>query len=229
MEFRIAAIIKPRPFAVVIALALVGVVGLYFYAMSLGPMEVNLGSINQEYLGRTVSTVGYLGDVRIGDALVITLIDPEEAYSITVYVPKGSCEDPTLIPRLVTGTKLRVEGEVGEYDGDLEISVRNCYGLELLSETGEFVIDIEYLAANPDSYRGLNVTVQGTVVSTSHFNDSSGKIGTWIALERGDYRLDCISFGTDLDGAARIGSSLVFRGTFEYDEKSLGWHVVRSG
>ncbi|MCK5548008.1 MAG: hypothetical protein KAI64_03275 [Thermoplasmata archaeon] len=226
MSGKIASIIKPRFFSIVIVLSLAGVIGLYFYAICLGPMELNISEIDLEDVGLTVSTRGLIKEVWMNDALFIDLLDVEGQSSIVVYVPLSAYEPLDFKSSLVAGAEVRVEGEVKDYDGRVEIVVKTSKGLTLLSEATGIILEIEDLAKTPELFEGMNVSTEGVVTYLETFGDG-GRTGTNIVLAKDGYYLNCIAYGTDLSEEISLGSIMTFNGTFEYRENRLSWFLVK--
>jgi len=226
MIAKIASIIKPRFFAFVVLVSLVGVITLYFYAMSIEPQEVNISDIGWDDIGLTVSTRGFIKDARLSSALHITLLDIEGLDSILVYVPMSAYQPLSFKSQIVPGAELKVKGEVKEYNGQLEIFVQTHKSLTLVSKAKELILEIEDLAKSPELFKYLNVSVEGVVTHIESFYDSSGNIGTNLVLKKGKYNLNCIAYGTDMSTEIAVGLDLIFNGRFEYHENMLCWFLV---
>jgi DNA/RNA endonuclease YhcR with UshA esterase domain len=226
MASKIGSIIKPRFFLLTVILATTGVLLLYLYAIQLEPTDISIGEINSEMIGQVVSTNGIVKEVRLGQSMIITLIDIEGQSSILIYMPGDVHELLTFKSDIRSGAKLWVKGEVGEYNGNPEILIRSERDVVLLSTSTEIDIEIETLAKNPEHFRDLNVSVEGIVVSVEMFiyNDDSG---TRLILRDGDYEMSCIVYGSDMTQKVVPGTKMTFEGTFEYYEGKLGWYLVR--
>ncbi len=223
---KIESIMKPRFFIITVVLATAGVLLLYVYAIQLGPAEVPIGEIDGSMMGQVVTTSGIVSEVRSGQSLTITLLDIEAPSSILVYVPGEALESLAFIPDIRPGAALRVKGEVGEYNGDLEILVRSASDITLVSKSEDIDIDIEKLAKNPEMFRDLNVSVEGMVMSVEGFTQN-GKPGTTVLLKDGKYEISCTVYGSDLTQTIVPGTEMTFEGIFEYHESKLGWFLVR--
>jgi len=95
-----------------------------------------------------------------------------------------------------------------------------------LSKPKDLRITIENLAKDPELFKGLNITVEGQIVSIETFYDYTGSVATSMVLKNGSYRLECVSYGVDLSNKVTLGSSITFRGNLEYYENSLAWMLV---
>jgi hypothetical protein len=177
-------------------------------------------------MGQVVTTSGIVNEVRSGQSLTITLLDIEAPSSILVYVPGEALESLTFMPAIRPGAELRVKGEVGEYNGDLEILVRSASDITLISRSDDIDIALETLAKNPELFRDLNVSIEGIVVSVEGFTQG-GKPGTTILLRDGKYEIHCIAYGLDLTQTVVPGTEMTFEGIFEYNENKLGWFLVK--
>lgn len=226
MGGKIESVMKPRFFLITVVLATAGVLLLYVYAIQLGPADVPIGEIDGNMMGQVVTTGGIVNEVRSGQSLTITLLDIEAPSGILVYVPGEVLESLAFMPDIRPGAELRVKGEVGEYNGELEILVRSASDITLVSKPKEVDIALETLAQNPELFRDLNVSVEGVVVSVESFV-SGGKPGTTILLKDGKYEISCIVYASDLTQTVVPGTEMAFEGKFEYHEEQLGWFLVR--
>jgi DNA/RNA endonuclease YhcR with UshA esterase domain len=226
MGGKIESIMKGRFFLITVVLATAGVLMLYVYAIQFGPSEVPIGEIDGSMMGQVVTTSGIVSEVRSGQSLTIELLDVEAPSSILVYVPGELHQSLTLMPDIRPGAELRVKGEVGEYNGDLEILVRSASDIAIISSSEKVDVSLETLAKSPELFRDLNVSIEGIVVSIEAFV-SGGKPGTTILLKDGKYEIGCIAYGSDLTQTVTPSSEMTFEGTFEYREEKLGWFLVR--
>ncbi len=226
MFSKIASIIKPRFFLIVVTLALLGVITLYFYAINLEPAELRISDISEDYVGQTIITRGIIKEVRTGESLSITLLDANEPGSILVYAPTSVYEELSFKSALVPSAELEVKGEVKEYNGELEIYIQTHTGISLLSESQVLNLKMQDLAMNPELYRNMNVSVEGLVIQVETFQDTAETEGTNLLLRSGSFNLKCIVFGKDSSKEAEIGSTIIFRGRFEYNSYDFGWYVV---
>jgi DNA/RNA endonuclease YhcR with UshA esterase domain len=226
MSGKISSIMEARFFAITVLLAFLGVIGLYFYAMSIGPSDVSIAEIGEDDVGLIVSTQGIVKDVKMNRALIITMIDVEDSASIMVYVPLDAFEPLQFKSDLLPGAELGVMGEVSEFNGDLEIVVRTHRDLTLISKPSEVHIQMDILAKNPDLFRDMNLSVEGIVASIGQtvYLDGDGAIN--LVLKSGNHELSCIAREIDIENKVTLGSSIVFRGTFQYREETLTWVLV---
>src|SRR3989338_7899306 len=93
--------------------AALGIVSLFFLSENLEAKEVGISSITPDYVGQTVSVLGTVSKISIGNGMTfITLEDDGELFPVVFF---QEIED------VLSEEKITVSGKVQEYKGKLQI------------------------------------------------------------------------------------------------------------
>ena len=125
---------RPKLLTIVIAFSLIGVIGLYLYSISLEPKRMAIKDIGEEDIGSLVEVEAYIEDLYVtkNNNLIITLIDHQTNHTLTVFVVSDVYENLNNKEELTPGAKIIVNGEVCEYEGELEIKVTSSNGIRII-------------------------------------------------------------------------------------------------
>jgi len=138
-----------RVIAVLAAVA--GIIGLYFYSMSIEPEHVSISEV-EEHVGEYVVVQGRVVEsYNSGGGTSLTL--SENTSNATVRVFLDSHE------KLEVGDRVEVMGKVEEYHGGYSISVQGSGYLKVLQKWESRQLTLPVLAQNPWEYRGMNLNL----------------------------------------------------------------------
>jgi len=93
--------------------------------------------IGEEDIGSLVEVEAYIEDLYVtkNNNLIITLIDNQTNHTLTVFVISDVYENLNNKEELTSGAKIIVNGEVCEYEGELEIKVISSNGIRIIKAT----------------------------------------------------------------------------------------------
>jgi len=152
----ISAKIKNNRIAFLAIIAILGVLGLYFYSASLAPLDVSPGDITPSHVGKQVAVTGIVAEsMSWGESSSVVLAGLYTPGQVEVYIP-GSVDG---LP-LFQGDMVELTGTVSEYGGFLELVVEEG-GIELLSRGEPVSVSIPVLMDEPGLFEDIDVEVEG--------------------------------------------------------------------
>jgi len=204
------AIPRDRLVLLLIVLSIVGILLLYGYAVSLRGREMSIGEISADDIGMLVSTKGLIkSSWTTGEgSFNMIILDQTDYATIRVFLPASAYERVEEKEELIPGASVRVEGEVQEYRGELEIYVASPEGVKLLNSAGSEEIPIETIARNPAAFDGMLLTVKGEFSSPSVVVD----------FDRVEIRDAGVSLWALVDKYVEVGEGVDVYGKLMYNE-----------
>jgi hypothetical protein len=123
-----------RPLLMVSVLSLLGTLGLYGYAVMAPPAEMT-GIGPDAVEGAYVRVEGLVGGVNAlsNGALGAEILPGGRPPGVRLYVPPELDAAGAVRARLLTGSVVRVEGRLQEYNGKLEVVLDHAHELRLLA------------------------------------------------------------------------------------------------
>jgi DNA/RNA endonuclease YhcR with UshA esterase domain len=115
--------------------SLLGLILIYFAAISLKPIETNVSQINPSLLGKTVKTTGVIVDRRSSKEghIFLTISDNKSQIQVPLFSNFiKSLSEKLDLNQLKVGRKISVAGTVDEYMGDLQIIPRKPEDIKLI-------------------------------------------------------------------------------------------------
>jgi DNA/RNA endonuclease YhcR with UshA esterase domain len=115
--------------------SLLGLILIYFAAVSLKPIETNVSQINPSLLGKTVKTTGVIVDRRGSKEghIFLTISDNKSQIQVPLFSNfLKSLSEKLDLNQLKVGRKISVVGTVDEYMGDLQIIPRKPEDIKLI-------------------------------------------------------------------------------------------------
>ena len=108
-----------------VATSLLGLILIYIAAITIQPSQTPLSSIDASFVGRTVTTSGYVQKVSSGNNVFITISDNSATIGMPLF---ANFLQSTKIDtdRLRVDKKISVTGLVDEYNGQLQIIPRKA-------------------------------------------------------------------------------------------------------
>lgn len=217
----------------VTVIAIIATFLLFLYSIQLKPEFVPLSEISRSHIGKKITTEGLLGKCKFGDSHVKgEIVDMEKNCTIGFYAVKNAFEDFKRLKPL-PGAKLRVDGEVKEYAGEIEIYLSEENSIAVIKEPNELNVAIDELLESPERFKGLYLNTSGYITSITILkNTTTGKlIGTQIELKTADYTLSSIAYNvcvqTDCNGRVlEKGCYVRIFGQFNYNSHYGKWNLV---
>lgn len=129
---------KPNLLIVVcVIFSLTGLFLIYIAAINIEPKQLKISEINFEFVGRAVSTKGYINykNSHPNGHIFLTLSDDGSNIQVPLFAGFVSAltENGFDINDLRKGSKIAVEGLVSEYRGELQIIPRKPSDVKILS------------------------------------------------------------------------------------------------
>ena len=105
-------------------LSVVGIIGMLVIASVTEPIEVSLGEISEEFIGKYVRTSGKVEKLRFHEDghVFLTLASGNSKLKLVIF---ANVAKKLPINELEVGREIEVMGRVSEYRGELEIVVEN--------------------------------------------------------------------------------------------------------
>jgi hypothetical protein len=207
---------RRKVLALALALAFVGLLGLYAYASTITPRVLAIGAIGGDDVGVLVETRGHVRSARTGSGGSVTydIVDLADFAAIEVFVPARIHEGIENRP-LVPGTEVRVRGEVAEFAGRLEIVVARSGDLQVLTPPGEEEVSVEFLARNAPVLAGMTFRTVGHVDDLRVIADPRR-----VLLRDGDAEVYAF-----VEEPVAVAASVDVYGRFLYNEERGRWEI----
>jgi DNA/RNA endonuclease YhcR with UshA esterase domain len=219
--------------ALVISFSLLGIFGLYAYAVSIEAKTQPIADIDSKDLGSLVEVEGYIKEVKMwqdGD-LSLVLADYESGESIDVNVDAGAVQNLLDQEKMVPGAKVKVSGLVEDYKGELLIHVMSSEGVIVTQQASTITLPLNVILERPEVFEGIEVKVRGTVWEIEEIESLEAITFTLQnSSEGGYYSVSCIVFNmtrlVDMnDKSISQGSGVIFSGNFEYYAQNGIWQI----
>jgi DNA/RNA endonuclease YhcR with UshA esterase domain len=116
--------------------SILGLVLIYFSALSIQPSTIKLNEIDSRSIGKTVRTTGYIiyKNNHPAGHIFLTIADNQSKIQVPLFAGfvNSLNENDFPINELKKGTKILVEGLVDEYKGQLQIIPRKPSDIKIL-------------------------------------------------------------------------------------------------
>ena len=224
---------KPKLVICVIIISLAGILGIYTYAVMIEAKTVSIADLGPKYLGSLVEVEGYIKEVNAyseGD-LNLVLVDYESGKTVDVNVDSGAVDNLVQPEKLIPGAKIKVNGLVEDYKGELFIHVMSSEGIELLQTATDEVMSLSVILERPEVFEGIEFTVKGNVWNIEKIESITAFSFTLQNSSSGEYySVNCIIFDMskfwDKDkNFIHSGDEVKFEGTLNYYEKEGIWQI----
>lgn len=206
-----------------LTVSLVGISSLYVITAQNPSESIDLNEVNEDLLGSRVKTEGYVSDMRwYGQTVLIELEENETSLTIvtnTEILDKLEKEEE----RVERGSKIQIEGNIEEYDGEIQARVDSIEDIELKKRSFYGHINISELLENPEWYEGVKVTVRGRITNL-RFDEDGTKMIDINSLDHDGYRL---TSRCDLELIENLedlkGNPVVIEGRLFYESEIGSW------
>ncbi len=224
---------KPKLLLLVILITLSGILGIYGYAVLIQAKTVSIADLGWRDLGSLVEVEGHIKEVSVwkeGD-LNLVLVDYESGKTIDVIVDSEAVKNLEHQEKLIPGAKVRVNGLVEDYKGNLQINVRSSEGIKLLQTAQSNTLPLDVILERPEVFEGVLVIVQGNVWDIEEIGSISAFTFTMQNSSEGQYySVNCIVFNTTElrdrdDMRIQNGDEVRFTGFFEYYQQKGTWQI----
>ncbi|MEE9150342.1 MAG: hypothetical protein V3U20_00730 [Thermoplasmata archaeon] len=224
---------KPKLLTIVIILTLSGILGIYAYAVSIEAKTVSIADLGSKYLGSLVEVEGHIKEMTAwedGD-LNLVLVDYDSGKTIDVTLDSDAVKNLAHSEKLIPGAKIRVNGLVEDYKGDLLIHVMSGEGVKLLQTARSNTLPLNVILERPEVFEGVLVEVRGKVWDIEGIESLSAFTFTLQNSSEGKYHsVNCVVFNTteltDRDNMRiQNGNEIIFTGYFEYYQQKGIWQI----
>ena len=224
---------KPKLLMLVVILTLSGIFGFYAYVVSIEAKTVPIADLSDKYLGSLVEVEGYIKEINALDYgdLKVVLVDYDSGRTIDVNVDSEAVKNFGHLEKLIPGAKVRINGLVEDYKGDLLINVMSSEGIRLLQTAKSNTLSLNVILDRPEVFEGVLVVVRGKVWDISEIESINAITFTLQNSSGGEYySVNCIVFDiTDLidrDNKRILdGDEIIFTGVFDYYAPQGIWQI----
>jgi len=214
----------------IVSLALIGVLALFVYSTTIKPVRVGLDQINDEYIGKVVTTNGTISSVRIlaDGSLSMEICHIDTMKDVNVYVPSNVFESWS--GNLTPGTIIEVTGEVTSYQERMEITISSAGDMSIISEPAGILYDLWTVMDSIEMFDGMTIKTNGSMLDITAIRSDGELVGTSFTLyQRHDnqsYSLKCMAFDVDLTANFEDWDSVNATGQISYYSNGGNWQLV---
>jgi DNA/RNA endonuclease YhcR with UshA esterase domain len=224
---------KPKLLMIVILITFTGILGIYGYAVSIEAKTIPIADLGSQHIGSMVEVEGYIKDIDTweGGDLEIVLVDYTSGKTIDVNVDSEATENMESQDKMTPGAKVRVNGLVEDYKGELLLSVRSSEGIKILQAAPGDIQSLKIILDRPEVFEGILVSVKGQVWEIEEIGSINAYTFTLQNISDGRYySVNCIMFNTSRlmdrdDKAIQYGDEVILTGTFDYYEYNGIWQI----
>lgn len=209
---------------IAVLVSLIGTASLYLYAASQQAEEVDIGDIDEEYVGAQVETEGMVMDVfDFGSSMSIVIGDPDSKDTINVFVDKNLISKMEKRDELIPGAVIWAQGRVELYEEDISINVEGPGELIIKEKAYSSFTPIKSVLENPEWYKGTNMKIKGEITFIQRYENVT--LLELLDLDSGFYQIHCSVDRTAGDEYLLQGEPVVVKGEFDYDSRSGRWTI----
>jgi len=218
---------KILTFAVIFSI--LGISCLYIFSAQSSTRKMNVAEIDEKHLGSRVRTKGVISDISWFSYMVLFEIKEEgQEESLTVVCDRDIIEEEEERNKLISGTKVVVEGELEDYEGEINLRIDTAGELIIKERALSSFTPLSELLENPEWYEDMKIKIKGEIIESD--NTSETTTVTLTDLERGRYELRC-EIVVDLfnDEKSIIGNPAVLEGYMRYEDHTGTWKLRCTG
>lgn len=209
---------------IAVVISLIGTASLYLYAASQEAKEVDIGDIDEEYVGALVETEGMVMDVfDFGSSMSIVIGDPNSKERLDVFVDKDLISDMEERDELIPGAVIWTKGRVELYEEDISINVEGPGELIVKEIAYSSFTPIKSILENPEWYQGTNMKIKGEITFLQRYENTT--VLEISDLEGGFYSVYCRVNRTPHDDYLLDGEPVIIKGEFDYYSGSGRWTI----
>jgi len=208
---------RPKLVLILTVLAVIGLSSLYAYASTIGPRAVEIGELDETYLGKLVEVQGMVVDVAVlpSGSIIIDLADIGNPASIVIFLGEDAAEEA---PPLADGDMLKARGIVQVYANELEIVPEQGDDIIVLDREGPLEPRPNALSGSPWLFEGENVSVWGKVEFVWHADEN------WTLLYLGE---ECYFMMIPGNEGFSLDDAGDFTGRVEYSNMHGWWYLAK--
>jgi len=208
---------------VLLGVAIIGLISLYFYIQTIPIEEVSISEISPSHAGKVIRTRGYVKDVHrlSGGNILLNLTDMKKGIDVFIPAKVVSVMD---VNASVPGAYLSVTGEVTIYNNKIEIMLEKPSDITVVSPPGGTDFPLKTIVTIPEQMEGMRLTTHGSV---SFIKETTGNL-TVKCIEPNNTSLEIL-----IIVKKSINETIIYRDvvdvygefTFGYEFQS-GWRIV---
>ena len=214
----------------VVSLALIGVLALFAYSTTIKPVQVELENINNEHIGKIVTTNGTITSSRtLSDGSIsMEICDINTLTEIIVFFPASAYE--SWEGNLTPGTIIQVTGEVILYQEEIEISIASAQDVMVISEPTSISYDLWTVMDSIEMFDGMDIRTNGSMLDITAIRSDGDLIGTSFSLylrhDNQSYSLECMAFDVDLTADYDDWDMVNVTGQISYYSNYGTWQLI---
>ena len=214
----------------VVSLALIGVLALFAYSTTIKPVQVELENINNDHVGKIVTTKGTITSSRaLSDgSLALEIADLDTLTDIKIFFPSSSYK--SWEGNLTPGTIIEVTGEVILYQEEIEISIASAQDVIIVSESASISYNLWTVMDSIEMFDGMVIQTNGTMLDITAIRSNGTLIGTGFTLyqryDNQSYSLECMFFDVDLTAYYDDWDMINVTGQISYYSNKGSWQLV---
>ncbi len=215
---------KKQILTIAVVVSLLGVSTLYLFSSQQSTRRVAISEIDETMMGTRVMTEGFVSEVGwFSWTVVLTLREPGEVEGLTVAFDREIADDLEEDKyEIREGAKLKVEGKLEEYEGDLNLRVDSMGELSVEKKAYSSFTEISSLLENPRWYEGMGVKVRGDIVEEVKSDHTTLIISS---LDYSHYELTCEIKDWNPEEEL-IGRPAVVKGNWGYENNVGLWRLT---
>ncbi len=214
----------------VVSLALIGVLALFAYSATIKPVQVELENINNDHIGKIITTNGTITSSRtLSDGSIsMEICDIDTLTEIKVFFPSSAYE--SWEGNLTPGTIIQVTGEVILYQEEIEISIASAQDVIIISQSTSISYDLWTVMDSIEMFDGMNIRTNGSMLDITAIRSGGDLIGTSFTLylrhDNQSYSLKCMVFDVDLTADYDDWDMVDVTGRISYYSNYGTWQLI---
>jgi DNA/RNA endonuclease YhcR with UshA esterase domain len=217
----------------VIFVTLSGILGIYAYAVSIEAKTIPIADLGSQHIGSMVEVEGYIKEVDAWESgdLNLVLVDYSSGKTMEINVDSDAASNMESKEEMIPGAKVRINGLVEDYKGEILISVMSSEGIKLLQKASNNIISLNIILERPEIFEGILVSVKGHIWEIEEIESLNAFTFTLQNISDGKYySVNCIMFNTSRlmdrdDKIIQYGDEIILTGTFDYYKYDGIWQI----
>jgi len=216
---------KQKILTIAVIFSIIGISTLYIFSAQSSTRKMDISEINEELLGSRVRTEGVISEISwFGYMVLFEIKEKGEEESLTIVCDREIIDTDEKRREMVTGAEVMVEGELEEYEGEMNLRIDSIGELSIVNKAVSSFTPLSELLENPEWYEGMKVKVRGEILEVDNSTESSSIILTDLESKR--YKLQC-EIVKDLydDEKDIVGYPAVLEGYIRYESETGTWKL----
>lgn len=216
---------KQKILTLAVIFSLIGISTLYIFSAQSSTRKMSVSEIDDKFLGSRIRTEGTISEISWFRYMVLFEIKEKgHEEGLTVVCDREIIETDEKRNDMISGTKVIVEGELEEYEGEINLRVDSMGELSVIKKAVSSYTQLSEILENPEWYKGMEIKVRGEIIEVDDSNQIPIVILTDLA--RGRYELRCeIMDGIDHYEKDIVGHPAVLKGYIRYESQTGSWKL----